>query len=99
MAKAFLEVVINSIDLNAAGVESRDEIEDPLNEALLLAGLGEVTGGGGGKGVTIIDVEILSEDQFDNSLEKMRKILQNLGVPKSTIIKRSSPKRTVYQVY
>ncbi len=38
----FLEIVFQSADFTFGG---RDEIEDPLEEALPDAGIGEVTGG------------------------------------------------------
>lgn len=44
---AFLEIVLESADFT---LDSRDEVEDPLHEALTEAGIGEVTGAGGGMG-------------------------------------------------
>ena len=51
----FLEIVLQAADFTFGG---RDEIEDPLDDALRSAGLGEVTGGGTGMGVCNIDVEV-----------------------------------------
>ncbi len=47
-AARFVEIVLDARRLEAAGIEGRDEIEDPLEVALLAAGIGEVVGGGGG---------------------------------------------------
>jgi hypothetical protein len=90
MSDVFMEVVINVVDATAIGIESRDEIEDPLEEALSASGLGEVTGGGGGMGFYVIDVEV-AEQQFDDALRVMRQALQTLNVPASTRIKRRKP--------
>ena len=40
----FIELAFDSQDLAAAGIDSRDELEEPLQDALTAAGLGEVTG-------------------------------------------------------
>jgi predicted nuclease with TOPRIM domain len=94
----FVEVVINAADASAMGIASRDEIEDPLEEALSASGLGEVTGGGGGMGVYIIDVEVV-EQNFDDALLVIRQALQTLNVPTSTRIKRRKPVSAEFLVY
>lgn len=98
MGDVFVEIVVKAADATAAGIESRDEIEEPLEEALA-SDLGEVTGGGGGSGVYIIDVEISSESRFDEALAVMRGVLQRLKVPPSTVIKRRTPTEGVFPVY
>lgn len=50
MSDIFLEVVMPAKEFTDAGFESRDEIEDPLSEALPAKGIGEVTGGVAGSG-------------------------------------------------
>ncbi len=55
----FLEIVLKSADFTHGG---RDEIEDPLGEALAALELGEVTGGGTGLGTSNIDVEVSDVD-------------------------------------
>jgi hypothetical protein len=95
----FLEIVVNAADAASVGIESRDEIETPLEEALLASGVGEVTGGGGGSGVYIVDVEIATEDQVDKGLAVIRRVLQTLNVPTSTLIKRHKPKEIAIPVY
>jgi len=99
MASVFLEIVFNAPDLQAIGIESRDEIEEPLEEALADSGLGEVTGGGGGSGVAIIDIEVDDEERLEEALSVIRTLLRSRGVPRSTIIKRSRPTEVSYEVY
>jgi hypothetical protein len=77
----------------AQGITSRDEMEDPLEAALAVAGVGEVTGGGGGSGVFILDVEVASEEAMEPALAVIRGVLQDLKVPRSTVIMRQSPRR------
>jgi hypothetical protein len=99
MDDVFLEIVVKAAEAADAGIESRDEIEEPLEAALSAAGVGEVTGGGGGSGVYIVDVEIGSEEQFDEALALIRGVLQDLKVPPSTLIKRHKPKDLAFPVY
>lgn len=99
MSDIFLEVVVNAEDAIATGIESRDEIEEPLEEALLESGLGEVSGGGGGSGVFVVDLEIKSEERLHEALDIIRGVLQKLNVPESTRIKRHKPQETSYTVY
>ena len=99
MNDVFLEIVVIASDALKAGIESRDEIETRLEEALAISGLGEVTGGGGGSGVYIVDVEISSEESFGAALELIRAVLQALEVPPSTLIKRHKPQQHIYTVY
>ncbi|HEY0064148.1 MAG TPA: hypothetical protein VGC21_18675 [Telluria sp.] len=54
----FLEVIISAEDASSVRLHSRDEIEEALEEALVESGLGEVTGGGGGMGLYVIDMEV-----------------------------------------
>jgi hypothetical protein len=99
VSAVFLEVIIDATDFGISKFEGRDEIEDPLNDGLSDAGLGEVTGGGAGSGALIVDVEINSELHFPEALSVMRRILREVAVPTSTVIKRHSPREIIYQVY
>jgi hypothetical protein len=99
MADVFLEIIVKAPEAAAAGIQSRDEIEDPLEEALSAAGVGEVTGGGGGSGIYTVDVEIANEDQLDEALAAIRRVLRSLKVPPSTVIKRHKPKEQAFPVY
>lgn len=72
MPGVFLELILNATDLSTAGIEGRDEIDDPLTEALIEGGLGEVSGGGGGSGVVLLDIEIADEVKLDDALAVIR---------------------------
>jgi hypothetical protein len=98
MSDVFLEIVLNAADAAAAGIESRDEIEETL-EGALAPGLGEVTGGGGGSGIYIIDVEIATEEQLPAALDVIRSVLREVQVPPSTMIKRHRPTEVVFPAY
>ena len=99
MGEVFLEIVVKAAEAMAAGIESRDEIEGPLEEALAAAGVGEVTGGGGGSGVYVVDVEIATEEQFLEALDVIKGVLRGLRVPPSTLIKRHKPTEVAFSVY
>jgi hypothetical protein len=92
-ATVFLEIVLSSDDFTFGG---RDEIEDPLNEALQAAALGEVTGGGTGMGRSNIDVEVRD---LEAGLALIRSILSHLGVARSTVINQYEPIRARHGVY
>lgn len=99
MSNVLLEIVVSAGEAAACGLASRDEIEDPLEAALTAAGVGEVTGGGGGSGVFILDVEVASEEAVATALGVIRRVLQDLKVPPSTVIKRHKPTQSVFPVY
>ena len=89
----FFEIILQSADFNFGG---RDEIEDPLDEALQQANLGEVTGGGSGMGVSNIDVEATDPVR---GLILIREVLQGLGVAKSTVIRQAGSPSIRHSVY
>ena len=99
MADVFLEIVLDAADVAAAGFDGRDQIEDPLDEALSESDLGEVTGGGGGMGLMNIDVEVDGGDQFAAALRLVRQTLRDLNVPPTTRIIRRDPPQAEYGVY
>lgn len=99
MSGVFLEIVLTAADLSASGIEGRDEIEDPVHDALSADGLGEVTGGGAGGGRVIVEVEVFDEQSLEQALSVIRKELVRVGVPEGTIIKRNSPVPKVYRVF
>jgi hypothetical protein len=80
MGDNFFEIVFQYADFNFDG---RDEVEDPLADALDEAELGVVTGGGSGPDTCNIDVEVAD---FDAGLALVRKVLKELNVAPSTII-------------
>ena len=90
---AFLEIVLKSEDFVFDG---RDEVEDPLDEALQGAQLGEVSGGGSGSGSSNIDVELVD---LERGLQLVRRVLRELGVAPSTVIIQRTPEHVVHKVY
>ena len=99
MPTVFLEIVLRASDFTEAGFEARDEIEDPIADALEEHGLGEVTGGGGGMGWLNIDVEVGGEAHFQDALGLIRRTLVAMRVPRSTQIIRHQPTKIVFDVY
>ncbi len=95
----FLAIYFEADSLQSAGFSGRDEIEDPLDEALTAAGLGEVTGGGSGERGSNIDIDINDEKNFDEALALIRKVLRELHVPATTVIKRYEPQEASCIVY
>ncbi|MDY6994172.1 MAG: hypothetical protein SVR94_16435 [Pseudomonadota bacterium] len=89
----FLEIILYSKDFP---FEGRDEIEEPLDEALQESNLGEITGGGSGLGSINIDVEVTD---LEAGINLIRKILQNISAPESTVINQYEPEEVVYKVY
>jgi hypothetical protein len=90
---AFLEIVLKSEDFDFGG---RDAVEDPLDEALQAAQLGEVTGGGSGLGGSNIDIEL---SDLERGLPIVRQVLRDLQVAPSTVIIQRTPEHAVYKVY
>ncbi len=89
----FFEIVFQSADFSFGG---RDEVEDPLDEALRAQDLGEVTGGGTGLGMCNIDVEV---SDAERGLALIRAVLRELGVASSTRIYQGEPERKTLEVY
>jgi len=95
MDSIFLEIILKSKDMTDL-VPHRDEVEESLNEALRDAQFGEVSGGGAGSGVVILDVEIWAESDFHDALSLIRRVLKELKVPDSTRIQRHQPEKISY---
>jgi hypothetical protein len=89
----FFEIILHDADFTFDG---RDEIEDPLDDALRAAKLGEVTGGGSGMGLCNIDVEVTDPVR---GLALVREQLRALGVAPSTEINQYEPEHIVHRVY
>ena len=91
----FFEIVIDAAELTEAGFEGRDEIEDQL-EFLEDRDLGEVSGGGAGSGVVIIEVDVYQARKTEKVIALVISKLRSLGVPKGTLIECRQPiERTV----
>jgi hypothetical protein len=88
-----LEVLLRSADFRFGG---RDEIEEPLDQALKAAEAGEVTGGGAGSGMLIIDVEVVD---LQKALAVMRPVLRDLRVAPGTLIRQPLPIERFHKVY
>jgi hypothetical protein len=99
MNTVFLEIVFVASDYAKMGIHGRDDIEDPLSDALTSADIGEVTGGGAGSGTVIVDIEIENEANLSRGLQIIREVLRTLRCPPSTIIKRAKPSGMIYKIY
>jgi|SRR5579871_5167130 len=97
---AFLEISFPDHSSTAMEIEGRDEVEDPIDDALKEAGIGKVTGGGGGwdRGFNI-DVEIEDERNLAQALQIIRQVLKDLKAsPEATITHRDG-NDTEYSIY
>jgi len=68
--------------------------EDPLDEVLRSCGIGEVTGGGTmmaaePDGIKYCDLEIMTNDASQSTIQKIIESLEALGAPKGSILKIS----------
>lgn len=95
MKTIFLEIFFPAGSFMEAGFFGRDEVEDPIHEALEETGLGEVTGGGSGNLGTNIDAEV-SARRFDDALALISATLKEVGAPDAVEIIRHKPTRVVY---
>ena len=69
------------------------EVADPLDEALLASGAGEVTGGGIGGGFTRLRLELTDEPA---ALTVIRELLTRLDAPPSTRIRLPSGVQSLF---
>ena len=99
MRPVFLELTFNASDCAEAGLNSRDEIEDGLEDKMQESGLGKVSGGGGGLGKYNVDVDIFDEEKLQEALSLIRGFLISLNVPRSSKIVRHKPERQDLSVY
>jgi hypothetical protein len=82
-----LVLLFKPSSLSEAGFEGRDEIEDPLHDALVEAGIGEVSGGGGGIYGSNIDVEVDDPNDVPGAIALIRQVLIGLNAPTSATIR------------
>lgn len=79
-----------------------DRYEDPLQEALSAADLGEITGGGSqlgeGDSIAYCGLDAIVSDR-ERGLAVIRETMQRLGTPTGTVIEEYLPKFVEYPVY
>ena len=79
---------------NIGPLDRGDRYEDPLQEALTAAKLGEVTGGGSqlgdGNSVEYCGIDIVATDR-ERALALILETMQSLGAPSSTVIEEYLP--------
>jgi hypothetical protein len=82
------DMVIARLNARAQPLDRCDVFEDPLNDILQAAGMGEVTGGGtmlGEEGeIDFCDLEIVVPAATDAVLGAIREALEGLGAPKGS---------------
>lgn len=83
MSGTELTVVFLDADWAFGGLH---EVADPLDEALVEAGVGDVTGGGIGGGETRLEVTL---SDHEAGLEVLRRVLAELGAPASTRLREA----------
>jgi hypothetical protein len=100
LERFFLEIILQAADFT---LHARDDVEDPLHDALTATGLGEVTGAGSGLGISNIDIEVTD---LHAGLALVRRVLRELKVAPSTVIylhegdhSKGTGRVTAYPVY
>ncbi len=91
MSTTTVKILFASTDWH---VESSAELEEPLDELLIAAGVGEITSGGVGPDGVFFNVEI--EDPA-TGLAAVQQALRDLRVPRSTVIQGSGGIFPVYE--
>jgi hypothetical protein len=86
--KQFPALIVARMNDRAQPIERGDLYEDPLQEMIEAAGIGEVTGGGtqlGAKGeIEFCDVEIRTQDTEPSTVGTVIQMLEKLGAPKGS---------------
>jgi hypothetical protein len=98
MEPIFLELIFDSEECAEIGIDSRDEIEDGLEDALKVSGLGAVTGGSG-MGKYNIDLDIFSEEKLGDAISQIRIFLASINVARSSKMVRYQPQKEKISVY
>ena len=88
-----LQIIFHEVLEPIARSETYDE---PLDEALLAAGAGEVTGGGTGSRTSDIVVNV---EDLPEGLKVVRAVLRQAGAPRGTTIVQTEPVGVQYGVY
>lgn len=75
-------------------MERGEQLEDPLHEALTVANLGEVAGGGPQRGendtIAYCGIDVIVKDR-DRGLEVIRSMTRKLSAPEGTVIEEFLP--------
>lgn len=96
---AFFELSFDAADFQNCGFEAREALEDPFEQALQTSGIGEVTGGGSGRGRTNIDIETFDGISDDEAVEMIRRILKSLGAPRSSVLASALPTKRQWVIF
>ena len=86
-----IKIVFASEDWRA---DSSAEIEEPLDQALIAAGVGEIVSGGTGPDGVFFNVEVKDPA---TGLPVIQQALRDLGVPRSTRIEGPDGRCSVYE--
>lgn len=83
------EFVIARLNARVQPIDRGEYYEDPLDDTLIAAGLGKVTGGGtqladDPVGIEFCDIEICIDKVNDEALASIAKRLEELGAPKGS---------------
>lgn len=92
----FIEVIFPAIE--GFGIDERDEIEELLQEQLDATGWGDVSGGGSGMGVLILDVDVFEPQHLPEVVQLIRGILLEQGCPPRTRIQINQPYQEVHHI-
>ena len=87
MSRSSHELLIPDHDF---GFDTVSDVEVPLDEALMAAGVGEVTGGGIGHGWYRIEMAI---ERPAEALAVMRRLAFRLDLPATTLVRRVGSSR------
>ena len=86
-----IKIVFASADWR---VDSSAEIEEPLDQALITAGVGEIVSGGAGPDGVFFNVEV---KDLATGLAVIQQALRDLGVPRSTRIEGPDGQHPVFE--
>ncbi len=94
------QFVIAQLNARVQPMDRGDYFEDPLDNVLRSAGMGEVTGGGtqlagDPDGIAYCDVEIALNDETDATILEVTRTLEDLGAPKGSFLKFSSDRADI----
>ena len=89
MTRSSHELLIPDQDF---GFDTISDVEQPLDQALIEAGVGEVTGGGIGAGWYRIEMDLT---QPERAFEVVRRLATWLELPSSTLLRELESQKTL----